>query len=222
MNLTAIRSDSRYLVFGDSTNTAYSDADILRNSNRAYHELTQIAMAACGTWNVRETIAQDDVIANVTKYALPADILTIKRVEIQPTSSTTALLAKKLDNRQIEKPLSEFEPDVVYYDLRKNYIQFYYNATFENVTNGLTLHLSNEITELSAVTDEPDYPEFTHRFITLSNAIDYCGANEMWSKRDRYKQDKKELVEAIEKHYANREQDEATKAEPKEVDSLYY
>lgn len=213
MNLTNLRSDTRFLVFGDSSNTAYGNTDLDRNLNRAYHHLLQIAMQYCGKWQVNNTYAEENVLAGVTKYAFPTDILRLNRIEITPLASLTKpYLAIPVDLREIGYDLDEFTPDIPYYDLRKNYIQFFFDQTFENVTNGLKIYLQNDIVELVNASDEPSkpqFPEFTHDFLTNRSAHKYCLANEMWNKLRALDNDLNTMIlPLVKEHYANRAEDE--------------
>jgi hypothetical protein len=213
MTLTNLRADTRFLIFGDNANTQYENTDLDRNLNRAYYQLLQLALKYCGKWQANKTYATENVVAGVTKYAFPTDILRINRVEIKPVASLTEpYLAKPIDLREIDYNLSEFTPSTPHYDLRKNYIQFFFDQTFENVTSGLTIYLQNDITELVNASDEPthpQFPEFTSDFLTNRAAHKYCLAKEMWDKLKALDNDLNSMIiPMIKEHYANRTEDE--------------
>jgi hypothetical protein len=225
MNLTSLRLDTRYLVFGDNSNTSYSNTDLDRNLNRAYYQLLQLAMQYCGKWQVNKTYAVDNILAGITKYAFPGDILRIERVEIKPlVSLINPYLAVPIDLSEVNGDLDEFTPSTPHYDLRKNYIQFFFNQAFENVTSGLKIYLQNDIVELLNASDEPSkpqFPEFTHDYLTNRAAHKYCLANEMWNKVTALNNDLKEMIiPMIKEHYANRTENEPTIIKPLEL-NLY-
>lgn len=225
MILTNLRADTRFLVFGDNANTQYSNTDLDRNLNRAYYQLAQLALKYCGKWQVLKTYATENVVAATTKYAFPTDILRINRIEIKPLASLSDFyLATPVDLREIKEDLDSFEPSTPHYDLRKNYIQFFFDQTFENVTDGLKIYLQNDITELSAATDEPaepQFPEFTHDFLTNRAAHKYCMAKEKWNKARALDNDlDNRIIPMIIEHYSNRSEDEAVVINPEE-ENLY-
>lgn len=220
-----MRADTRFLVFGDRTNTSYGDTDLDHNLNRAYFQLLQLAMQYCGSWQVNKTYASDNVLAGITKYAFPGDILRIERVELKPIASLiNPLLAIPIDLSEVNGDLDEFTPSVPHYDLRKNYIQFFFNQTFENVTSGLKIYLQNDIVAMVNASDEPSkpqFPEFTQDYLTNRAASKYCVANEMWNKLNALNNDLKEIIiPMIKNHYANRTENEATIIKPLEL-NLY-
>lgn len=209
MILTNLRADTRFLVFGDSSNTQYGDTDLDRNLNRRYHELIEIAMSVNGDWQVRGTYATLNLEAGVNKYDIPNDIVRFNRAEIKPLTASTAYIpVSKIDMRNIHEDLGTYQPSDPEYDIRDNKLEIYYDTTLEAVTNGLKIWLQREITELSASADEPDLPEFAHRYLTVGAGYDYCVANGVDKKAEKFKRDLAELVDTIKKHYANRLQTE--------------
>jgi len=217
MTLETMRSDTRYLVFGNSSNTAYGNTDLDRNLNRRYHELIEIAMSVNGDWQVRGTYATETLEAGVNKYDIPSDILRFNRVEIKPTTDDdNYILATKIDMQNIQEDLATYQPSYPEYDVRNNKIEIYYNTTLEAISAGLKIWIQREITELSATDDEPDLPEFANRYLTIGAAYDYCLSNEMQKKADRLKRDLVELTEWIREHYSNRMQTSQPILEPAE------
>lgn len=225
MNLTTLRLDTRFLVFGNSSDTSYGNTDLDRNLNIAYRDLVQIAIGYCGEWQLTKTYATTNVLAGVTKYPLPLDILRIDKVEIKPLASLTyPYLSAPIDLREITVSLDEYTPSLPEYDLRKNYIQFFWDQTFEAITNGLKIYYQDDITELSAITDEPKtsiFPKFVHSYLPNRAAHKYCVAMEMWNKAKSLNNDLVDMIiPMIKEHYANRKEDEPVVLRPKEL-NLY-
>jgi hypothetical protein len=220
MNLETLRKDARYLVFGDATNTRYSDTDLDRNLNQAYRELVEVALRNCGSWQYRETYATNDFVAGVNKYDLPSDILSIKRVEAKPKASLDDYVrAEFFDPKSLSGSLDAYAPTSLAYDLRWNKITFYYSEGIETVSNGYKVYFSRDITDLANTTDVPDFPTFAHRFLSAKSAYDFCLAEEIDSKLSNLKKmiygdatvldedARGGLIGLIKKHYQTKVQD---------------
>lgn len=171
MDKTALRSATRFLIFGDSTNTSYADTDLDLELEQAYHELIEIISRYCGKWQLGDTYAIENLTENVFKYPLMTDVLRIKRVQIKPLNSMAEyLLSTLVDNINIPGDLDNYKPSTPVHDLRKNYLTFHYGGTIETVTNGIKIDYEDELSLVNA----PELPSFARRFLVLKAAITYC------------------------------------------------
>lgn len=204
MQLVNIRKSVRFAVFGDSSNTAYADADIDRNVNLAYRKWLTIALLASGRWQVRGTYAYLDLKANVYKYAIDAEILKFNRVEAKLTTNGKWQLITPIDISEINEPLETYQPISPEYDLRGDYLTIYTDEEIEDVDAGLKFYVNRDLTELVNTTDEPDLSEAFIELIILDAAIKYCTGNELAEKKRELKNDIAELRPDFEEFYATR------------------
>lgn len=187
MDLTTLRSDARYLVFGDSTNTQYSNTDLDRNLNKAYAEIIALAISVNGDFQVNGNVVTTDLIANRSDYDLPTGLFKISEVRIKPTASSTEyLIAKKRDPKEVSVDMEAYKPENPEFDLidikGTLKIIFYWCNDFEAVTDGIEFYIQEEITQLAGTSDCPKLPVFAQEFLTIKAAQVFCEANEMFNK----------------------------------------
>jgi hypothetical protein len=220
MQLTNLRSDARYLVFGNSSNTAYADTDLDRNLNRWYQSAIGWALSVNGIWQVQGTFATASIVAGQSKYEMPSDILKLDRVEIKSPSSNDYIVAKQIDHALVGTNLDDYHPDSPEFDLLGNYMYIYLpDASITAVTAGIKIIYQCDITELSGATDEPLLPEVVQRVVSTGAAYDYCRANDMFAKADRLNNEIAKIKVELEEIYANRSTVEGMRMEPCEDDN---
>ncbi len=184
MQLTDIRSLSRYLATGDASDTSFTDANILMLSNANYHKLVAMAVRAVGDFNmVGRTKLQRSIAAATRSYSLPTTFLVIKAVEVKyPSSAQDYEKAEQISHHKIgPRGKDDYTTPTPEYDLYGSTLELFLPAKTSDilaVTNGINIYYEDEITALSGATDETILPEFANRLLCLMNAADYCMANE--------------------------------------------
>lgn len=196
--LTNLRSDARFLVFGNSTNTDYGDTDLDRNINRWYNTVLGWVLSSNGEWQVNGDIATTDIVVNQREYVLPTDCLKVNKIFIKPTSTSEYLEAYQRDLSAIHEDNDTYKPFPPEFDLLDNSIFIYIDSDITAVTDGIKLVYQTDLTELTA-TDAPNLAEPFKRLLSLGAALDYCIANEMGGKAKNLKvmidETKKELLD---------------------------
>ena len=183
MNLTSIRADIRYLIFGNNANTTYGDTDLDRNVNSWYKRVLGWILAANGDWQVNGDFATTNIVAGQREYILPTDILKLNEVYIKSTADGDYVKANQRDILNVENYPEDYYPAIPEFDLMDNSLFIYIpDASITAVTDGIKIYYQTELTELSAGSDVPNIADIFIRAIVYGAAIDYCLANEKWDK----------------------------------------
>lgn len=203
-NLVNLRSDARYLVFGDSTNTDYGDTDLDRNINRWYNTILSWALAVNGDWQINGDFVDTDIVAGQREYILPADLLKPNEVYIKSTSAGEYVEATQRDLSSIGYN-EDYHPASPEFDVLDNSIFIYLpEETITDVTDGLKLVYQKNLIELVNTTDAPNLSEPFKRGISIGAALDYCIANEENSKAKSLKVLLDELKKELLVFYASK------------------
>lgn len=185
-NLPNLRSDTRFLVFGDSTNTEYDDTDLDRNINRWYETVISWILSANGDWQVNGEISITNLKVGQREYIVPTDILKLNKLYIKSTSSGEYIEAKQRDISSIHVDNEKYHPATPEFDLFDNSIFIYIpEDTITDVTGGLKFIYQTDITELTG-TNSPNIAEPFKRLLSFGPALDYCEANELWGKAKKF------------------------------------
>lgn len=187
MDLSAIRTDARYLVSPQLTSTQYSNTDLDRNANHWYKKIVGWALAVQGDWQIGGEIIYRDLDEGVDTYALPDRLLRIYKGEVRFETG------------------GDFVP-LTFYDVQANQDSVEGNATrvfddvtkptadlmgtnivvrptpTEDVTNGIKLWAQLMLSDMTDSNEIPEILEPVHRGISIGAAMDYCEGEEMWPK----------------------------------------
>ncbi len=184
-NKTGLIEDVDFIL--GTTSTEYTANDKKRNINRWYHFTIMEILKVNDEWDIRDTSATVDTVADTRSYQLSAaaglnmsDILEIKRVEIS-YDGTAWYKAEPLEQAEFGEALNasqstvdgNFAESEPYYDLRDDYIDMY-PAPESAVSSGLKIWYTKTATELSANGDEPVIAEEFHRILSLGAAYDWA------------------------------------------------
>jgi hypothetical protein len=203
-NLLNLRSDARYLVFGDSTNTAYGDTDLDRNINRWYNTILAWILGANGDWQVNGDFVTTSIVALQREYILPTDLLKLNEVYIKSTSTGDYLKATQKDLSALQHN-EDYHPITPEFDVLDNSLFIYTpEDTIGAVTDGLKIVYQKNLTELSNTTDAPNLSEPFKRGISIGAALDYCIANEMNAKAKSLKVLLDELKQELLSYYSTK------------------
>jgi len=170
-----LRNFTRYLT--NTNTTTYSSADVDAALNSYYQLFVQDILDAMDDWDFQGEVATANLVANQQEYVFPTDCLKIKRVEITYDGTNWYVVnffdinqrGKATDTTTISEDFEETEP---FADLHDNSL-FLYPIPDTAITNGLKIWYEKEITELSAVTDEPVFAEPYHKGLAYGAAKDY-------------------------------------------------
>ncbi len=205
MILSVMQTKTR-LLLGDITTGDYSDSNLLRSLNDHIHAYTVEAIMASGEWRVQGEIATTNLVASQAEYSLPANIITIERIEMNLTGGTnTWETVWTKDDRNIQESISNgsnisSSPTIYLHD---NSI-FFEDPPANNVTNGLKVWYSTEPTELSASGDEPILPEFSHVGLIYGACMDYWVSMGDMNKETSFYRKYLEVLQRVREYYANR------------------
>lgn len=172
MNLTTIREDTRFIVFGDETNTEYSNTNLDRNANNWYLLAIARAIKANGDWQVNGEIAYTDIVAGQSEYPLPTDALKLNEVYIYNNLASQRAIQR--DPMNISVDPTDYRPGTPEFDLNDNSIFIYVpDSTITARTAGLRIHYQSDLTLLSSGSDIPNLPKLFHKIISIGAAADY-------------------------------------------------
>jgi len=170
-----LRNHTRYIT---NTNTStYSNADLDASINRYYRLFVNKIIEAMDGWDFQGEIATTDLVANQQEYIFPSDILKIKRIEISYDGTTWRRLSirdissnpRQTDSTTVNQEFNKTDPQCDLYDSSV----FLYPIPTAAVTGGLKIWYEKKVTDLSAVTDEPQFIEAYHAGLSYGAAVDY-------------------------------------------------
>lgn len=197
--LADLRSDARFLALGDSSNEDFSDADTLLYANE-YTGLAMSILFGSGEKAMLYAEADEDthnIQAGDNEITPDTDILSIGRVDIKYPSSASYKQAKFVSLRKAQKVgLDKYvvtNPEYTFFNSKLIIFVGNEKADIEAVDDGVKIYNYPNITELSAVGDEPNLVKWFRGYISAGMAMKYCVANEMWTK-------KKELENEMDKY----------------------
>lgn len=183
MTLSQMRSDVRFRVFGNSSDTTYSNTDINRNINNWYKTVLYWILSANGDWQVNGEYAVTDIVADQREYILPTDILKINELYIKSVSTGDYIKATQRDLRNVSIYPEDYRPNLPEFDLMDNSLFIYIPE--ENITEvdeGIKIYYQTKLTELSGDNDNPNLPEIFRKILCIGAALDYCEADEIRGK----------------------------------------
>lgn len=210
---SGLRNYTRFLTNTDST--TFTDADLDASLNMYYHLFVGEILAAQDDWDFQGDYATTDLVANQQEYVLPANILKIKDIEITYDGTNWYKLSK-LDHSEIGTATDTLSISQEFFttkpcgDLMDNSI-FLYPIPQSNITGGLKIWFSKEVTELSNATDEPVFSEAYHKGLCYGAAKDYfekyLDITSNAGKRDRMEMNMQELIVKMKEFYNTKDQD---------------
>lgn len=205
MTLTNMRSKVRRLLGGISS-TEYSDANINTSINDSYHSFIIKAMINNGQWEVSGEVATTNIVTDQREYVFPTDLLTLKRIEINFSGGTNSwVIANITDMRNKVGAISNDAVDGTSPDIRLfDDSLFLKNNPASNVTDGIKIFYSKEMTALSSDSDEPKLPEYLHDGLIYSACLDYALETEQNKRINNFKALLTEKETELGEYYSNR------------------
>lgn len=219
MKLSAMHDQINFLT--NTTNTEYSDSDMSANLTRWAHLFTTEIKDSMDSWDFQYEYATADLAANQREYIFPANLLTIKKVQLK-LDGTNWVDAPFFDPTQTGNPISSetdittnFTNDKPYIDLGDRSM-FVYSGTITDVTAGVKIWYIEEnvgqdssdddITSFSDDDDTPNISESFQRGIIYGACYDYFSKFEMDAQADRMKGRLEGIISRMKKFYGQRAQ----------------
>lgn len=209
MTLQDIYNDIDFICQTASDPLSYPEIDKLRNVNRWHHKAQELIIDNMSDWKFQGETTTSNLVADQEEYTFPSDILRLERVEINYIGGDNDwTIAKQVPIEKIKYPLSNdnevysksspvyFLPDTLSMVIRP--------IPDADVSGGLKIWYSKEITELAKDTDEPVLAEPFHRILSLGPSLDYVIANQILEKRNTIKSELNELMDRLIVHYNHR------------------
>ena len=205
MTLTNLQAKVLRLL-GNITTTELPAATSLQSLNEYYHKAIAIAMQTMGEWEINAFEATTDLVAEQEDYSVPADILRIYRIEANFTGVTNNWRKIKiLDQSEWDFALTNqhlgFGP--LWARLFSDHMYLKPIPTL-NVTAGLKIYYSDQITELSSGSDEPNIPEHIVNYLYYGACLDYCIENKINDQTSYFESKLDEGEAKIKTHYSRR------------------
>jgi len=186
MDLTAIRTQSRF--YTDTNSTTFPDTDLDREANNVNRQLVAEIIAVQGSKNIlggekyTSLVATDGLSAGDNgyngEYSFDSDMMRIVRAEIMYEADTTPERAEIYDMSQNSS--SEYDEDSIQGQFSEDspFITLFRGAyrvrplytEGDDVTGGIHLWYEKRIDDLSEITDTPDFEELFHNLIPLKVA----------------------------------------------------
>lgn len=195
MNITTLRTDTRYQISRQLTSSEYSDSEIDRNLNLWYQRVLGWIIPIQGNWEIQGNILTRDFKVGVTEYDLPANLISIYKGEALYTTGGNYvplnLISVQHNQATVEGNMTREIDDVNYpsAELYANYIQIR-PAPAATVTNGLKLWAQIAFTDLDETTNTIPYlVEPVRRVLSKGAALDFAEGEGMEKKADALRRD---------------------------------
>lgn len=206
-----------------TTTATYPLADIVRNVNVAYLDVTRLIWESADGWQFDDSNNSDLPIAtrtlthNTQSIQIPSTARKIERIEVKDKGGTFQLL-KQIDLRDINVATTNYLTPggmPIYYDLRGNFIDFYPSPLSGSVTltSGMKVYLNRDVTlfTTASTTAAPGFVPSFHRILSYSAAIDFTQDN---SQKNYWLAQKQNLVQGLIKFYGSRNVELPKKIQP--------
>lgn len=217
MNTQGLFDDINFLL--GTTDTNFSGTDKYRSINRWYKDIYGQILRAMGDFGVQETNATATLTADVGKYYLNQDVLTLNRVEILYDPSASDLnwvRATPLPQSEIVSSITlsadigeSFSPLAPYYDFYEYagspYLELY-PVPFSATTGGLKFWYNGNLTELSASAMIPVIAEPYHRILSFGASYDWAMSRDQ-RKANSLRAELDRLMKECIKYYKTRKND---------------
>jgi len=222
MNIAALRLDAHFLA--GSTSGVYSDINLTRNINVAYHDVARMIWESSDGWQFDDSNAADlpiattSLVASQQDYTLPSTALKLERVEVLNSAGDYVKL-KQFDIHDLEQGLTEFQGTAglpMYYDIVGSSIMLYPapGTGFVTLASGLKIVVGRSVTEfaVTATTTEPGFAAPFHRILSYAAAMDYVKDEREVERLARQKQ---RLEDGLQRFYGHRNVERRSSIRPR-------
>jgi len=211
MQYSDLRSDVYFLC--NTTSASYATADVLRNINRAYNEVTYIIWDSQDAWRFDDRNNTDlpyfrkDLTHGIQDYTIPSTLQKIERIEVLDNNNNWCRI-NPFDDPDVESALPEYlevSNLPIKYTLQGNLISLYPPPSSAHVTttSGLAFYGSRDVTEFvgTVATAVPGFAKQFHRILSYSAAIDF---EQDPQKVQQFLRDKEQLIKGLKRFYGKR------------------
>ena len=189
MNLSTIRTDTRYAVSPQLTSAEYADVDLDRNANQWYKKAVGWAVASGDDWQMAGETIYKNFKSGVSVYALPLELIRILKGEVLYSTGGTFVPLDFFDSHR-NQGSAEGNDTRVIDDVTKPTADLVGNdiiirpaqTTGADIVNGIVLNVQMSLSDLDSTDDVPQMIESVQRIVVKGAAFDYCMAEEMWTK----------------------------------------
>lgn len=194
MELTDIRTDTRFLISPQLTSTDYSDASLDRNVNRWYRTVFGWIVAAQGEWELNGDILTRDLQNGVTDYEVPSTMVRLYKVEAMYDSTVGFVPVRTISLQRDSQDYAEGNSSRTFDDSSQPTAELFGDwiqlkpAPTADVVNGLKIWAQLNFVDIDATTnDVPKVMDIVVRVLCYGAAYDYCLAEEMYKKANELK-----------------------------------
>jgi len=213
--------DDQINFFTNTTVTEYSDVDKHANITRYAHLLTTEIKDSMDGWDFQYETATANLIANQREYIFPANLLTIKKVQLK-LDGTNWVDAPFFDPTETGSPIAsetditkKFNNDEPYVDVGDRSV-FVYSGTIISVTAGIKIWYveenvgqdssSDDIQTFSDDDDTPNVAEAFQRALVYGPAMDWFIKFEISDQAKSMESKLEKVITRMKKFYGQRTQ----------------
>ena len=196
MNLATIRIDARYMVSPQLTSTEYTDVALDRNANEWYKKAVGWAIAAGDDWQAAGDTIYRDFKSGITTYSLLIELIRVLKGEVLYSTGGSfvplTFFDPSRDQGSVEGNTTRTFDDPTQPTaelLGNNIIIRPAQTSGSDIVNGIVLFVQMSLADMDSTDDEPQLMDLIHRIISKGAAMDYCQAEEMWTKARELKYD---------------------------------
>jgi len=211
-----LRGFTRFITKTDSDK--FTDVQIDALLNLYYHEFINEILKSGSIIDFNLTTEEINLVADVAAHSITGKVLRIKRAQVQWESGGAYYPVKirnivgestePLDTTSIAGDYSRSKPyGHLYLDDETLKLDLYPIPT-ANMTKGLKVWKSLEITELSAADDEPSIPEAYQKYLCYGAAKTYYLKKEMHNKMAEMEKEMFIILNRATSFYASRSEEE--------------
>ena len=216
---TSLIGLTRNLTNTQDNTAAFSAAQIKGYVNQAYQNITLLLLNKINTgWKINESIATGNLVDQQNSYTFTTslsttDVKTVDRVELNYDGTTNNyVVATPRKHHQFQKGLANTSSDEAVEGTKINPLWWPFgNDTLyidpipdANATNGIKVHLTNTVTDLSSSGDEPVLIEEAHQVLSFDAAIRWLNTKRRFDVASVLKGERDELMVSVLEHYEKR------------------
>lgn len=190
MNLSTIRTDTRYAVSPQLTSAEYPDADLDRNANEWYRKAVGWAIAEGDDWRIAGERIYRNFKSGIINYDIPvAELVQVVKGEVLYSTGGSFVPLTFFDPARNQASVEGNDTRIIDDPLHPTAELWGTNITIRpaqttgaDIVNGIVLYCQMSVADLDSTDDVPQLLDLVHRIITRGAAYDYCLAEEMWNK----------------------------------------
>ena len=221
VNKQGLVDDVNFLC-GTNT-TTYPLADMVRNVNQHYHDVTRLIWESSDSWQYDDSNKTDlpriltTLVNGQQDYSVPSTAQRIHRIEVKDAAGNWVRLTQ-LDYKDVGVALPEYMETnglPVQYDLNGNSIYLYPSPATSYVTmaSGMAVYVDRDVTlfTTASTTATPGFASQFHRILSLGAALDF---EKDPGQRNLFLAEKQNLTDGLKKFYGSRSVERRSEIRP--------